>query len=268
MKKPIIVSVVNHKGGVGKTSTVVNLGAGLAKKNKSVLVVDLDTQMNLTHSLIGDLSEGALCVCDAMIKDKVPLKDIIQKTSIANLDIAPSGESMVNLELQLHSAIGREYRLKKLIGSSKLKEYDYILIDNAPHVGLATINSLMASQFFLVPISAEYLPLVGLRHLLKTIDQIKPLHPEIKNLGYLLTMVDRREGISKDVEQILRETFQKEVFKTVVRINTKLKACPQKRKSIFETEGPKGKGSMDYSNVTKEFLKRVGDTNANRSKRN
>lgn len=263
MQPPVIVSVINHKGGVGKTSTVVHLAAGLAMQGKKTLVVDLDTQMNLTHSLIGDLPEEAPCISDVMIKDKISLKSIIQSTPVANLDIAPSGESMVNLELQLHSVIGREFKLKSVLGDSALQNYDYVIIDNAPHVGLATVNSLMASHYYLVPVSAEYLPLVGLKHLMRTIDQIKPLHPHIQNIGYLLTMVDRRESIATDIENILRETFTDEVFTNIVRINTKLKACPQKRKTIFDVEKSKGKGHMDYLNVTNEFLNRLEKLHGN-----
>jgi chromosome partitioning protein len=257
MEQPTIVSVINHKGGVGKTSTVVNLAAGLSKLKKRVLVVDLDTQMNLTHSLIGDLPEEVPCICDAMIRNQLPIQSIIKATSIPNVDLVPSGESMVNLELELHSAINREHRLKSVLGAPELKKYEYIIIDNAPHIGLATINSLMASQFYLVPVSSEYLPLVGLKHLMKTIGQIKPYHPILQNIGYLLTMVDRREGISTDVEVILRETFQEEVFQSIVRINTKIKSCPQKKQTIFDVEGPAGRGHTDYLNVSKEFLKRV-----------
>lgn len=256
MHQPTVVSVINHKGGVGKTSTVVNLAAGLAKLDKVILVVDLDTQMNLTHSLIGDLQEDAFCISDAMIKPQIAIKDIIRKTSVRNVDIAPSGESMVNLELELHSAIDRERRLKRILTRVDLNRYDYIIVDNAPHIGLATINSLMASHFYLVPVSAEYLPLVGLKHLIRTIEQIKPYHPDIMNLGYLITMVDRREGISTDVENILRETFQEEVFNHIVRVNTKIKSCPQHKKTIFDVERESGKGHTDYLNVAKEFLTR------------
>ena len=258
MQKSVIISVINHKGGVGKTSTVVNVAAGLAQRKKRVLVVDLDTQMNLTHSLVGDLPEDEPSICDVIISNKTPLEAIIKKTQIEFVDIAPSGESMVNLELQLHSAIGREFKLKSVLSNAKiLAEYDVVLIDNAPHVGLATVNSLMASQYFMVPVSSEYLPLVGLKHLLRTIEQIKPLHPTIKNLGYLLTMVDRREGISSDVEKILRDSFGEDVFASIVRVNTKLKACPQKRQSIFDAEKPTGRGYLDYSQVTDELLVRL-----------
>jgi chromosome partitioning protein len=252
-----IVSIINHKGGVGKTSTVVNLAAALAKLDKHVLVVDLDTQMNLTHSLIGDLLEGTPNISEVMIKNPIAITEIIQSTPVQNVDIAPSGESMVNLELELHSAIDRERRLMRALGTPELQKYEYIIIDNAPHIGLATINSLMASHFYMVPVSAEYLPLVGLKHLIRTIDHIKPYHPSLLNLGYLLTMVDRREGISTVVENILRETFQNEVFETIVRINTKIKSCPQRKQTIFDVESSRGKGQEDYLNVAKEFLQRV-----------
>jgi chromosome partitioning protein len=257
MTKPTVISVLNHKGGVGKTTTTVNLAAGLVKLGKRVLAIDLDTQMNLTHSLIGDIAEDDLNIKDAILNEKVSLKSIIRKTHIDNLDIVPSGESMVDLELQLHSAFGRESKLKAALQAIGIEDYDYVLLDNQPHLGLTTVNGLIASQYYLVPVSAEYLPMVGIKHLIKTIDQVRPLNPLIKNLGYLLTMVDRREGIAGDVEKILRGNFEKQVFENVVRINTKMKACPQKRQTIFQAETAKGKGYSDYLNVTKELLKRL-----------
>lgn len=257
---PIIISVINHKGGVGKTTTTVNISAGLAKLGKKVLTIDLDTQMNLTHSLIGDLEENEQNVTEAIL-DKVSLKSIIRPTSVKGLHIAPSGESMIDLDLELHSAkLRRELKLKDALKQDVISEYDFILIDNPPHISFTTVNSLIASDYYIVPVSAEYLPLVGIKHLIKTIDQIKPSNPSIYNLGYVLTMVDRRESISSDVENILRDAFQDEVFSSVVRINTKMKACPQKRQTIFEVENAKGKGHTDYMNVTKELLKRLEKT--------
>jgi chromosome partitioning protein len=258
MKKPLIISVVNHKGGVGKTTTTINLAAGLARLKKTVLVVDLDTQMNLTHSLIDDLREDEFSISEAILDPKnVPIKSIIRKTHILDLDIAPASESMVDLELRLHSVMGRESVLKMILRSEHLSSYDYIFLDNHPHLGLTTVNSLVASHCYLVPVSAEYLPLVGIKNLIRTIDSIKPINPKIRNLGYLLTMVDRREGIAGDVETILRKSFKEEVFENVVRINTKLKACPQKKKTIFEVEPPKGKGFSDFIEISSELLKRV-----------
>jgi chromosome partitioning protein len=256
---PTIISVINHKGGVSKTTSVVNLAAGLSLLGKKVLVIDLDTQMNLTHSLIGDIGENELSISEAILNDKIPLSSVIRKTPTENVDIIPSGESMIDLDLKLQSAFGRESLLKRALSKPETKAYDFIILDNQPHLGLTTVNSLVASHKYIVPVSAEYLPMVGLRNLIKTIEQIRPLNPSISNLGYLLTMVDRREGISGDVEGILRENFGEDVFKTIIRVNTKLKACPQKRQTIFQAEKPSGKGYTDYLNATKELLKRTGN---------
>jgi chromosome partitioning protein len=254
----IIISVINHKGGVGKTTTTVNVAAGLAKLGKKVLTIDLDTQMNLTHSLIGDLDEGELNISEAILNEKVSLKSVVRPTHVNNLHIAPSGESMVDLDLKLHSSpVRREFKLKDILKASDIAEYDFILIDNPPHISFTTVNSLISSHYYIVPVSAEYLPLVGIKHLIKTIESIKPSNPSIRNLGYILTMVDRRESISTDVENILRESFPDDVFKNVVRINTKMKACPQKKQTIFQAETAKGKGHSDYMNVTNELLKRL-----------
>ncbi|WP_075882600.1 ParA family protein [Candidatus Protochlamydia sp. W-9] len=216
--KPIIISVINHKGGVGKTTTTVNISAGLAKLGKKVLTIDLDTQMNLTHSLIGDLDEKEINITEAILNDKISLKDIIKPTLVDNLQIAPSGESMIDLDLKLHSCpIRREYKLKDALKNDLISEYDFILIDNPPYISFTTVNSLIASNYYLVPVSAEYLPLVGIRHLIKTIELIKPSNPSISNLGYLLTMVNRRESISSGVENILRGTFPEDMFENVIR---------------------------------------------------
>ena len=254
---PTIISVVNCKGGVAKTCSTINLGAGLAMLGKKVLLVDLDTQANLTHSLIGDLPETAINITESILSDKVPLESIVKATQVKDLDIAPAGWSMVDLELKLHSAFGRESLLKRTLDNDFANKYDFIIIDNGPHVGLKMVNSLVASNHYLTPVSAEYLPLVGVKHLINVIDQIRPLNTSIRNIGYLLTMVDRRESISSDVESILRDNFGDEVFKTVIRINTKLKAAPQKKQTIFQAEAKKGKGYIDYLTAAQELLKRL-----------
>lgn len=257
MQRPII-SVVNCKGGVAKTSSTINLGAGLALSGKKVLLVDLDTQANLTHSLIGDLPEKEDNITEAILSEKVTLRSIVKKTQVDGLDLAPAGWSMVDLELKLHSAFGRESLLKRALNNEFARQYDFILIDNGPHVGLKMVNSLVASTHYLTPVSAEYLPLVGIKHLICVIDQIKPLNGSIANLGFLITMFDKREGISGEVEGILRDNFGQDVFKSVIRINTKLKALPQKKQTIYQAEPPKGKGFSDYLNASKELLERIG----------
>ena len=240
--KPVIISILNHKGGVGKTTCAVNISAGLAKLGKRVLAIDLDTQQNLSHSLINDLRDDEQNVSDAILNEHVSLKSIIRKTNVENLHIAPAGESMVDLDLKLHSSpVRREFKLKDAFKPDCINDYDFIVIDNSPHVGFTTVNSLIASDYYIVPVSAEYLPLVGIKHLIKTINMIKPSNPNLKNLGYLLTMIDRREAISGDVEGILRKSFPDEVFSNVIRINTKLKAC-RKKTDYLSSRDSKGEG--------------------------
>lgn len=255
-KETVIISVINHKGGTAKTTSTVHLAAALARKGKKVLVVDLDTQANLTHWLIGDISEGELSITECILDKDVAMQQAIKPSKVKNLDVLPAGESMVDLEIKLNSIIGRELLLKRALEKVR-GNYDYIFIDNPPNISLTTINALIASDYFIVPVSCEYLPMVGIKHLLNTIEKIRPLNVNLRNLGYVLTMVDRREGITEDVEEILRSNFQQEIFKTVIRINTKLKACPQKKVTIFDVEPPQGRGHQDYMNVGKEILKRM-----------
>ena len=254
--KAVTIAVINHKGGTAKTTSAVNLAASLAKTGKKVLAIDLDVQTNLTHWLCGDSPEGDPTIAESILDKNVPIKSIIKQTQTPNLDVAPAGESMVDLELKLHSAYGREFLLKRALQNC-LEEYDYIIMDNAPAIGLTTVNALVASDYYLVPVSAEYLPLVGIKKLLATIEQIRPLNEGLRNLGYLVTMLDKREGISGDVEKILRENFKAEVLSTVIRVNTKLKALPQKKLTVFDIEKPSGKSFQDYLNAGKEIMERV-----------
>lgn len=257
MSRPsIVISVINHKGGTAKTTSAVHLAAAFARKGKKVLAIDLDTQANLTHWLIGELEPNELTIAECILDKSIPLSKIVKPTDTLNLFIAPAGESMVDLELKLHSAMDRERLLKRTLAAAK-GEYDIIVLDNPPNIGLTTVNALTASDYYIVPVSCEYLPMVGIKHLLNTIDQIRSLNDKLTNLGYLLTMVDKREGIAADVEDILRKNFKNDVLKHVVRVNTKLKACPQKKKTIFDIEPASGRGYQDYMNVGKEILKRM-----------
>jgi chromosome partitioning protein len=260
-KKATVISVINHKGGVGKTTCTVNLGASLALQGNSVLLIDLDAQMNLTHCFIGLPEEDSQCISDCIL-NKVAIEDIVLETKTKNLFLAPAGESMMDLDIRLQAELGREQLLKAALKKAR-KEYDYILIDNPPHISLTTINSLAASDYFFVPVSAEYLPMVGIKSLLTTVTQVKGINPSLKNLGFLLTMVDKREGISADIEKVLRTNFKNEVFNSTIRINTKLKSCPAEQKTIFDVEGKKGKSVVEYNAVCREILKRVRGKSGN-----
>ena len=256
--RPVFIAVANQKGGVGKTTTVLNLGAALALRGYRTLVVDLDLQANLTHCLMEPLTDSEPTMCEVIL-DEVPVTDVLFATDTENLYLAPSGESMANLEINLAAAIGREQALRTALQHPAVKDFDFVLMDNPPYLSLVTINSMVAADYVLVPVSCEYLPMLGLKWLLKTVEKVrKRLHPGLEMIGYLLTMYDRREGITTDVEEILREQFGDKMFTTVIRINTRHKSAPAERKTIFQYEHSKqGRGTVDFAGVAREVLKRL-----------
>jgi chromosome partitioning protein len=259
-KTPKIISVINQKGGVGKTTTTLNLGAGLAIKGLKVLIIDLDIQCNLTHCTIGDLPENALGVCEALL-DLCSFDSVIKPTSTKNLFIVPAGESLVELDTNLaHEADGARILSVALSNTKSLGDFDIVLIDNPPFISLTTMNSLIASDYYLVPLSCEYLPMLGIKWLEKTIAKVKKRsNPKLQNLGVALTMFDPRQSITKSVEQLVRDELEELVFDTKIRINTKHKAAPISHQTIFQLEASKsGKGTQDYMSLTDEVIGRLG----------
>lgn len=261
MKKPVIVSIVNHKGGVLKTTTTVNLGAALAKLGKRVLVCDLDPQQNLTASLIGltPYDENLPTLFDAFM-DEQGFDTLIKHTSTKGLDIVPSAEDFFAAELSLAPKEAREFTLRTCFKRTKcLSDYDFVLIDNSPSVSLVTVNSLVASDYFLVPVSAEYLPLTGLIMLGNSIGRIQEkLAPQLTSLGVVLTLYHRSENICRTVERKLERELSDMLFKTRVRVNTKAKTAPSLQKTIFQYEdSPQGRGSEDYLQLAEEVVARV-----------
>src|SRR5215813_4946544 len=199
---PKIISVVNHKGGCLKTTVTTNLGAALARTGKRVLVIDLDSQQNLTASLLGPLmyEEGKPTLYDALI-DESGLDHLIQETSTSGLDIIPVTEDFAGADLSLVSVVGREFVLKNCFAKTKkLPQYDIVLLDNPPSISLVVMNSLVASDFFLVPCSAEYLPMVGLALLSESIAKMFKVAPNLKCLGVILTLFSNNERICRQVE--------------------------------------------------------------------
>lgn len=260
MKKPAIISIVNHKGGCLKTSVTANLSAGLARAGKNVLVIDLDAQQNLTASLIGPLEyqEGRRTLYDAFIEES-GIDDLIQSTPTPGLDLVPVTEDFAGADLSLVSVVGREFVLKNMLEKTKrLNEYDVILLDNPPSISLVVMNSLVASDFFLVPCSAEYLPMVGLSLLSESIMRMKKIAPNLQPLGVVLTLYSHNERICRHVEQMLRKEIGEMLFSTKIRVNTKAKAAPSVHKTIFEYEkSSKGRGTEDFTKLTEEFLERL-----------
>lgn len=260
MRKPIIISVVNHKGGCLKTTVTANLGAALARAGKKVLVIDLDAQQNLTASLIGpiQMEEGKCTLYDAIL-DETSLDDLIVQTPTRGLDIIPIAEDFAGADLSLVSVVGRESILKSCLQKTKaLADYDLVFLDNPPSISLVVMNSLVASNYFIVPCSAEYLPMVGLQLLSDSITKMFKLTPNLRALGVVLTLYSHNERICRQVENLLRAQISDNLFETKIRVNTKAKSAPSVQKTIFEYEkSPKGRGTEDYTKLAAEVLERL-----------
>jgi chromosome partitioning protein len=260
---PKIISIVNHKGGCLKTTVTVNLGAALARSGKRVLVVDLDAQQNLTQSLIGSVEyrEGVPTLYDALV-DETGLDHLIQTTPTKGLDIVPCTEDFAGADLSLVSAVGREGILKHCFAQTgALSNYNYVFLDNPPSISLVVMNALVASNHFLVPCSAEYLPMVGLTLLGNSIAKMQKIAPSLTPLGVILTEYSRNERICRQVETMLTRELGEMLFQTKIRVNTKAKSAPSVQKTIFDYEAAEtGRGTEDFTALAEEFLRRVGDS--------
>lgn len=271
MNQTNIISVINQKGGVLKTTSVLHIGAALAQMGMRVLLIDLDlTQANLTIATVGEIPNGKKGIINALFGDAT-LKEV-RRSYRTNLDVIPSeikyqGLS-IPLDVVLSSTIGKESVLKKLLVPLK-SEYDFILIDNGPTLGIATINSLVASNFFLIPTLADYLSLVGVQKTMQTIESVKEgLDHPIDNLGLVLTMVDGREKIAKDSNDILNSAFEGNVYKSTIQRNVKFKSLAQKRETIFDLKLVNDKGAENYSSLASEILAKLNINIKGREKQN
>lgn len=268
MSRPVIISVVNHKGGCLKTTTTANLGAALARRGKRVLLVDLDAQQNLTTSLIGPVpyEDGMPTLYDALV-DETGLDHLVSDTTEKNLFIIPCTENFAGADLSLVSAVGRESILKGCFSQTdRLAEFDVVLLDNPPSISLVVMNALVASDYFLVPCSAEYLPMVGLTLLGNSIGRMQKVAPALAPLGVVLTLYSRNERICRQVESMLRKELGDMLFRTTIRVNTKAKAAPSVRKTIFQYENASnGRGTQDFTALADEFLERLAQQTMNTS---
>ncbi len=249
----MIFSVTNQKGGVGKTTTVINIGAYLAKNDKKVLVVDLDPQSNLTSGLgIKNEYKEFRTVYEMLLGD-AEVEEVVKPTRIPNLDILPSTIELAGAEIELVSALSRESILKKHL--SKISDkYDFILIDSPPSLGLLTINSLVAAGNVLIPVQSEYFALEGLGQLLNTVKLIKgSLNQSLDIGGVILTMYDTRTNLSKDVTAEIKEFFGDKVFKTIVPRSIKLSEAPSHGLTIMEYS-PFSPGALAYENLVDEII--------------
>jgi chromosome partitioning protein len=252
----MIIAIANQKGGVGKTTTTINLAAALASKGVKTLVVDLDPQANSSMSFL-DIHELGRSMYDALTEDNVHLVDIIRPAEkVENLSIAPSTIALAKIEAKLIGELDSHFRLKDELASVQ-DAYDYVIIDTPPTLGIITVNALVAATHVLVPIQASYFALEGTDDLLETIDKIKVrANPQLQILGALITMYDKRTLLAKDIYDQIQRVFGSKVFETVITKSVRLEESPAYRESIF-TFAPRSTGAYEYYRLSEEVLSRV-----------
>lgn len=247
-----VISVANQKGGVGKTTTTVNLATLLAKKGKKVLLIDTDPQGNATSGL-GVTKELEFSVYDILVGDTT-FQETVQDTAVKNLKVCPSNISLAGAEVELVSMMSREQRLKTKLDEVK-DLFDFVLIDCPPSLGLITLNAFTASDSVLIPVQCEYFALEGLGQLLNTVNLVKKhLNKNLEIEGALLTMYDARTNLSNQVVKEVKKYFEDKVYKTVIPRNVRLSEAPSYGMPISIYD-PKSKGAKAYEKFAKELLK-------------
>jgi chromosome partitioning protein len=257
--KPTVIAVVNQKGGTGKTTTCENLGVGIANTGKKVLLIDTDPQASLTISLGFPKPDDLYPTLSTLMTKVMQDEDLKPKEGVLHhkegVDLIPSNIELSGLEVSLVNAMSRETILKQYLDTVK-KEYDYVLLDCMPSLGMLTINALAAADNVLIPVQAQYLPAKGLEQLLQTINKVrKQINPKLKIEGILLTMVDSRTNYAKDISNLIRETYggKLKVFHADIPRSVRAEEISAEGKSIFEHD-PKGKVAEAYRKLTKEVL--------------
>lgn len=247
-----MIALANQKGGVGKTTSSVNLSSSLAFLGKKVLLVDIDPQGNASSGVGVNKGEIEHCIYDVLVDD-VAIQDVLQKTDLDNLNVIPATIQLAGAEVELVPAISREIRLKKAIDSIR-DDYDYVIIDCPPSLGLLTLNALTAADSVLIPVQCEYYALEGLSQLLNTIRIVqKHLNEDLQIEGVLLTMLDARTNLGIQVIEEVKKYFQNKVFNTIIPRNVRLSEAPSHGKPILLYDA-KSKGAEVYFELAKEVV--------------
>lgn len=249
-----IIAIINQKGGVGKTTTAINLSAALGELGKKVLLIDLDPQGNTSSGLGIEKEQVEDCIYDVLLNE-VPLQEAIISEVTMGLDVVPATINLAGAEVELVSEMARENRLKEAVNTMR-GTYDYIFIDCPPSLGLLTVNALVAADKLLIPIQCEYYALEGVTKLLESMKRVKSLlNPSIDIFGVLMTMYDGHTNLSKQVVEEVRSYFGDKVFDMVIPRTVKLSEAPSYQQPITQYE-PNGKGSIAYMEVAKEVIER------------
>jgi chromosome partitioning protein len=251
----VIISITNQKGGVGKTTTAINLAAALATKGLKTLLIDLDPQGNSTMSFV-DRKDVGKSMFEVLTEPNVGFKQVVQPANLKNLWVAPSRISLAKIESKLLGEIDGHFRLRDRMEGVR-KRFDAILIDTPPTLGMITVNALVASTHVLIPIQSSYFALEGTDDLLETIEKIKARpNPNLRILGVVVTLHDRRTVIGKDVFDQISGVFGDRLFKTTISKSVRLEESPAHRESIF-TFAPNSSGASEYYSLSEEVLSRV-----------
>jgi len=248
-----IISIANQKGGVGKTTTAINLSSALTNLNKKVLIIDMDPQGNSSRGVGIDISSINKTLYDALI-DKVDINDVIKHTKFKDLDVAPSNLNLANFNTVINNVTYDPYLKLKTIISNIKKEYDYIFIDCPPSLGLLTINALSASNSILIPVQCEYFAMEAIAQILGTISEVKRLHnPSLEIEGFVLTMFDTHTNLSSEIAQEVRSLFKDNTFISVIPRNVSIPEATAKLMPVDEYK-PTSQGSLSYASLAKELL--------------